>query len=94
MTILRIEHKVPGYDGWKQAFDSDPINRRQLGVRRYRIIRPVDDPNYVVVDLEFNNQKNAETTLEALQKLWRNIEGKVIFTAQTRIFDVVETVEV
>jgi hypothetical protein len=27
MHILRIEHPVPDYDAWKQAFDSDPLNR-------------------------------------------------------------------
>ena len=25
--ILRIEHPVPDYDAWKEAFDSDPISR-------------------------------------------------------------------
>ena len=27
MHILRIEHPVPDYDAWKEAFDSDPISR-------------------------------------------------------------------
>ena len=48
MTILRIEHKVPNFDGWKKAFDSDPINHKQSGVRRYHIFRPIDDPTYVI----------------------------------------------
>ncbi len=46
MHILRIEHPVPDYDAWKEAFDSDPIGREPSGVRRYRILRPNDDPNY------------------------------------------------
>ena len=29
MHILRIEHPVPDYDAWKQAFDSDPIGRER-----------------------------------------------------------------
>ena len=53
MTILRIEHAVSDYGTWKAAFDSDPAGRAQSGVRRYRIMRPVDDPHYVMIDLEF-----------------------------------------
>ena len=41
MYMLQIEHPVPDFDGWKQAFDSDPVGREKLGVRRYRILRPV-----------------------------------------------------
>jgi hypothetical protein len=46
MPIVRIEHPVPDFEGWKQAFDSDPVGRGRSGVRRYAILRPVDDPNY------------------------------------------------
>jgi hypothetical protein len=55
MHILRIEHPVPNYDAWKAAFDSDPIGREGAGVRRYRILRATDDPNYVMIDLEFDS---------------------------------------
>ena len=43
MTTLRIEHKVPNFDGWKKAFDSDPIDRKKSGVNRYSIYRPADE---------------------------------------------------
>jgi hypothetical protein len=93
MTILRIEHKVQNFDGWKKVFDSDPINRKQSGVRRHRIFRPTDDPNYVIIDLEFDSLKNAEATLAALRKLWSQIEGKVIVGPQSRILNTVETID-
>jgi hypothetical protein len=51
MFILKIEHPVPDYAGWKKAFDDDPAGRKKSGVRRYRILRPVDNPNYVMIDL-------------------------------------------
>ena len=93
MTILRIEHPVPTYDGWKKAFDADPIGRKRSGVTRYRIYRLVENLNYVVVDLEFNNLQDAETTLASLRKLWEKVEGSVMTGPQARILDVVETVE-
>jgi hypothetical protein len=92
MTILRIEHKVPNFDGWKKAFDSDPMGRQKSGVRRYNIFRPADDANYVIIDLEFDNVSDAETMLAALRKLWQRVEGQVMFNPQTRILDVTESV--
>lgn len=93
MTILRIGHKVESFEGWKKVFDSDPISRKQSGARRYRIFQLTDDPNYVIIDLEFDNLKNAELTLASLNKLWSNVEGKVIFKPQTQILNIVESVE-
>jgi hypothetical protein len=93
MPILQIEHKVPSFDSWKKAFDSDPINRKQSGTRRYRIYRPSNDPNYVIVDLEFDNIADTEAALSALRKLWNQVEGTVMFGPKTRILDIIETRE-
>jgi hypothetical protein len=91
MVILRIEHKVPNFEDWKKAFDSDPIDRRKSAVKRYRIYRPADDPNYAVIDLEFDNRIDDEKALAALRSLWSKVEGTVMFNPQTRIFEVVES---
>jgi len=90
MTILQIEHRVPNYDGWKKAFDSDPIDRKKSGVKRYRIYRITNDPNYIIVDLEFDNLNNAELALNALKDLWNNVEGTVMVDAKARILNVVD----
>jgi hypothetical protein len=94
MVILRIEHKVPNFEGWKRAFESDPIGRKKAAVRRYRIFRPIDDPNYVIIDLEFDNLQQAEEALAALRNLWQKVEGKVMMNPQTRILDLAETVDI
>lgn len=93
MTILQIEHKVPGYEGWKKAFDSDPIGRERSGTRYYRIYRPTDDPNYVIVDLGFDNLADAENALAALRQLWNQVEGTVMTGPKTRILTVAESRE-
>ena len=92
MIVLQIEHTVPDYDGWKKAFDSDPINRKKSGVSRHRIFRPADDPNYVIIQLEFETMQAAEDALNALRKLWTNVEGKIMFDPQTRFLDVAEAI--
>ena len=93
MTILRIQHRIQNFDVWKKAFDADPIERKKKGVRRYRVYRPADDPNMVIVDLEFDNSKDAESALVVLEKLWTKVEGTVMFDHQTRIMELVEARE-
>ncbi len=92
MHILRIEHKVPNFEGWKKAFDTDPIDRRKSGINRYHIYRASDDPLYVIIDLEFDNLEGAQRTLAALRKLWEKVEGSVIFNPQVRILEMIESI--
>ena len=74
MVVLPIEHPVPSFDAFFQAFDSDPVGRERSGVRRYRVLRPMDNPNYAMVDLEFDNSSKAETFLAAMREVWRRVE--------------------
>jgi hypothetical protein len=68
--ILRIEHPIFSFEDWKRAFDSDPVGREKAGVRRYQVLRPVDDEKYVMIDLEFDSAGQAEALLAALRALW------------------------
>ncbi len=78
MVILQIEHPVPNFDAWKKAFDSDPVNRKQSGVRRYRVLRPIDNPNYAIIDLEFDSVNESEGLLAAMREVWRGVQGTIM----------------
>jgi len=93
MYILRIEHQVSDFDGWKKAFDSDPVGREKSGVRRYRVLRPVDDANYVMIDLEFDTTSQAEALLAAMRVVWNRVQGTIMMNPQARIVETVETKE-
>ena len=93
MPILRIEHPVPDFDAWKTAFDNDPVGRKQSGVRRYQILRSLDDPNYVMIALEFDTKSEAEALLAALRTVWARVEGSVMSNPQARIVETVESKE-
>ena len=92
-TILRIQHSVPNFDGWKRAFDNDPIDRKASGVRRYHLHRSIADPNFIMVDLEFDSAPEAERVLEKLRHLWsgpgravmRNPEASIVETVESRV---------
>ena len=90
MTTLRIEHRISNFDGWKKAFDSDPINRKKSGVKRYRIYRPADKADFVIIELDFDNMEQAQATQRSLQDMFPNIEGKLIFDVQMKFLNIVE----
>jgi hypothetical protein len=71
-VLIRIEHPITDFATWKAAFDSDPVSRKAGGVRAYRILRPLDDPNYVAIDLEFDDAARAASFRDALEGLWRS----------------------
>ncbi len=91
MIIVRIEHEVMSYEGWKKAFDSDPIDRKKSGVKQYHIYQPADRPNYVVIDLEFDNMSEAQATYAALQKMMTKVVGTLIVEPQITILNRVES---
>ena len=93
MIVLQIEHPVPDYKNWKKAFDDDPVNRKQSGVRRYKIFRQSDNPNYVIIELEFDTMDAAENLLTALRQLWKQVEGKVMTEPKARIIEIAESKE-
>jgi hypothetical protein len=90
MFLLRIEHPIRDFDGWKRAFDSDPVGREKSGVRGYRVMRPLDDANYVMIDLEFDTAEEAEALLAALRVVWGRVEGEIMMNPHARIVETVE----
>ena len=94
MPILQIDHRVRDYDGWKRAFDGDPVGREQGGVRRHRIARYADDPNHVVVDLEFDDADAAAAFGARLRDLWGRVGDELgLEGPQARVLETVESEE-
>lgn len=91
MTILRIQHSVPNFEGWKRAFESDPMDRKASGVRGYHVHRSVADPNFVMIDLEFDSVAEAERLLERLRGLWAGPGGAVMQNPEAWIVETVES---
>ena len=95
MPTLHIEHQIRDFDSWKAAFDRDPAGRQRSGVRRYRVLRPVDDPNYVLIDLDFDSAREAEAFLAAMRDVWRSPQAApaLIGGPQARIVEAVVSEE-
>jgi hypothetical protein len=94
MPTLHIEHAITDFALWKAAFDRFAEFRQRSGVLRHRIQRPVDDPGYVVIDLEFATTGEAESFLDFLRTtVWssdRNAPA-LVGDPETRILKAVES---
>ena len=67
MPTLHIEHPITDLETWLSAFNAFVDARRQAGVRGERVQRPVDNPDYIVVDLDFDTVEEAEAFLRFLR---------------------------
>lgn len=91
MTTLRIEHAIHEYEIWQQAFDSFAEARASAGVLSFAIRQPVDDPKYLMLDLEFDSAPAAEAFARFLHiQVWSSPASSPALAGapQTRILDV------
>ena len=93
MVMVRIEHMVPDFEKWKKAFDNDPADRRGSGVRRYQVLRLQDNPNFVMIDLEFDDQGQATAFLNVMQRIWSAGGKTVMQDPVARVAQLVERKE-
>ena len=69
------------------------MGRERSGVRRYRVLRPINDPNYVMIDLEFDTPAEAEALLDAMRAVWAGPARSIISDPHARVAEQVETKE-
>lgn len=71
MATLHIEHPISDFPVWCAAFKRFSRARAEAGVRAARVFRPVDDPHYVVVALDFDTADEAHAFHHFLQtRVW------------------------
>jgi hypothetical protein len=71
MTTLHIEHAITDFATWSSAFGALAGVRRQLGVTGEAVRRPIDDPAFVVIDLDFATAEEAGAFLDFLRtEIW------------------------
>ena len=76
MPTLHIQHPITDFATWAAAFNRFADMRRQAGVRAHRVRRPIDDPNYVVIDLDFATADEAAAFRHFLEtQVWATQEN-------------------
>lgn len=90
MPTLHIEHAISSFDDWRGAFDRFADRRTAAGVIAHRVQQPVDDPHYVVVDLDFSTEAEAQAFLGFLRStVWASPENSpaLVGAPQARILE-------
>jgi hypothetical protein len=96
MHVLQIEHPIRDFETWKGAFERFSGKRKQAGGRRHQVLRPADDPYYVLIELGFDDSGEAESFLAWLRReVWSSREAAPALMGEprTRIVEVVEAKE-
>jgi hypothetical protein len=75
VPTLHIEHAITDLSTWLEAFGRFADARKGAGVVSQRIRQPIDDTNYIVVDLEFGSLDEAAAFKGFLETvIWQSNE--------------------
>jgi hypothetical protein len=94
MATLHIEHEISDLETWLGAFGRFAEAREKAGVTAQRVHQPLDDDNYIFVELDFGNTEDAEAFKNFLEtEVWSNPEASPALggTPRTRILKPVNT---
>ena len=92
MPMLHIEHPITDLETWLSAFNGFADERRQAGVRAERVQRPVDNPGYIIVDLDFETVAEAGAFLPSSRNRYGGTAGECASTGRgTMILEQVGT---
>jgi hypothetical protein len=90
MFTLSIEHAITDVATWKSAFDRFADARANGGVIGDRVRRPIDDPRYLIIDLDFETREQAEAFQHFLTNVvWSNPEASPVLEGRptTRVLE-------
>jgi len=65
VAFILTRIKVADYDEWKSMFDQDVPGARRHATE-HRLLRNVDDPNEVFIQIEFRSVEDAQASRERL----------------------------
>ena len=90
MAFVLTRVRVDDYDAWKPMFDSDPPGARRAATG-HRILRSVEDPNELFVQVAFASSDEANVARERL--LSSGVLDRVEVRAGPTVAEEAETVE-
>jgi predicted nucleotidyltransferase len=89
MAFMLTRIQVDDYDAWKPVFDSDPPGARRAA-KGHRLLRSLEEPNEVFVQVEFGSAEDAKAARERL--LASGVLEKVTVKAGPTVADEAEIV--
>lgn len=65
MNYVLVIHKIEDYDKWRTIYDENMTNRSDNGSKGAHVFRNDDNPNEIVILLEWDNLNNARKFYES-----------------------------
>jgi hypothetical protein len=85
MATLHIEHAISDLETWIDAFDRFEDARKGAGVLAQRVSQPVDDDKYIVVQLDFESEAEADQFRGFLEnRVWSNPDASPALEGEPR----------
>jgi hypothetical protein len=85
VATLHIEHSISDLPTWLGAYRRFGDARKKAGVRAERILQPIDDDNYIYVDLDFESAEQAAAFQQFLEtNVWASREASPALTGTPR----------
>ena len=72
MPYILVRHKVEDYAKWKPIYDEDGVVRKAEGSKGSQLFRNADNPNEVIVLLEWDDLGKAKQFAQSprLREVW------------------------
>jgi heme-degrading monooxygenase HmoA len=65
MPYILVRHKVEDYAKWRPAYDEHGAARQASGCRGTHVFRNAEDPNEIVMLLEWDDLENARQLIQS-----------------------------
>ena len=76
MPVLHIEHEISDLETWLNAFKRFGTAREAAGVTQTDVYQPTEDPNYIVINMRFENVDAASSFRDFLiERIWSSQES-------------------
>jgi heme-degrading monooxygenase HmoA len=66
VAYLHVKATVDDFETWKSAFEAYHTRRAEFGGLRYQLYRTTENPNEIVVIIEFDDEESARAWNEYL----------------------------
>lgn len=60
MAVVTVRHTVADYEAWKVGYDAHAVSRKEHGATNAQVLQSIEDPNDVVVLIEFGSLEEAK----------------------------------
>jgi heme-degrading monooxygenase HmoA len=90
IVYLLIKHRVEDYSKWKPVFDENRLTREKLGSKGWQLFHSLDNPNEIVILLEWDTKEHATMFIESEDLKKTMQDAGVVTKPEVHFFEKIE----